>query len=206
MSEEEYWKTKWNKRELEEANDFARRSFSQIKDKNFKTLLDLGCGDGRDSLFFAKEGLNVTSVDFSESGIKKLNELIKEKELRNIKAIQTDIRKINFQDNSFDVIYAHLSLHYFDDEITTQVFDKLFRILKKDGLIFIKCKSVEDALYGQGEKVGEDMYRKGHLRHFFSEEYMKEKLRNFKILSVRKTSSVYHQYESNFIEAVGTKT
>ena len=77
MSEEEYWKTKWDKRGIEEANDFARRSFSQIKDKNFKTLLDLGCGDGRDSLFFAGEGLNVTSVDFSESGIKKLNELSK---------------------------------------------------------------------------------------------------------------------------------
>jgi len=205
MSEEEYWKTKWDKREIEEANDFARRSFSQIKDKDFKTLLDLGCGDGRDSLFFANEGLNVTSVDFSESGIKKLNELSKEKGLK-INTIQTDIRKIKFPDNSFDVIYAHLSLHYFDDEITTQIFEKLFRILKKGGLIFIKCKSVEGALYGQGENVGEDIYRKGHLRHFFSEEYMKEKLRNFKILSVRKTSSMYHQYESNFIEAVGTKT
>jgi len=205
MSEEEHWKTKWDKREIEEANDFARRSFSQIKDKDFKSLLDLGCGDGRDTLFFASKGLNVTSVDFSESGILKLNELIKKKSLSNIKAIQTDIRKINFSDDSFDVIYAHLSLHYFDDKITTQIFDKLSRILKKGGMIFIKCKSVEDALYGQGEKVGEDMYKKGHLRHFFSEDYMKEKLRNFKILDVRKTSSVYHQYKSNFIEAVATK-
>ena len=205
MSEEEYWKTKWDKREIEEANDFARRSFSQIKYNNFETLLDLGCGNGRDSLFFASEGLNVTSVDFSESGIKKLNELSKEKGLK-INTIQTDIRKINFPDDSFDVIYAHLILHYFNDEVTTKIFEKLFRILKKDGLIFIKCKSVEDALYGKGEKVGKDMYKKGHLRHFFSEEYMKEKLRDFKILEIRKTSSVYHQYESNFIEAIGTKT
>ncbi|MFP4645960.1 MAG: class I SAM-dependent methyltransferase [Candidatus Woesearchaeota archaeon] len=203
MSDKNTWDAIWESKELEEANEFARRSLSRIKDANLKTLLDLGCGDGRDSLFFASEGLTVTSVDYSENGIKKLNELSKEKGLK-INPIQTDMRKIDFPDNSFDVIYAHLSLHYFDDEETTMLFENLFRILKQDGLIFIKCKSVEDPLYGQGEKVGEHMYKKGHLRHFFSEEYMKEKLRDFNILSVRKTSSEYHQYESNFIEAVAT--
>lgn len=104
----------------------------------------------------------------------------------NINTIQIDIRKINFPENYFDVIYAHLSLHYFDDETTTQIFENLFRILKKKGLIFIKCKSIEDALYGKGEKVDENIYRKGHLRHFFSEKDMKEKLKNFKIIEIKK--------------------
>ncbi len=46
------------------------------------------------------------------------------------------------------------------------------------------------------------MYKKDHIRHFFSKNYMKEKLNKFKI---RKTSSIYHNYKSAFIEAVAKK-
>src|SRR3989344_5675814 len=187
MNQKEYWKTEWNKREAGSENNFARRIFSLIK-SNHKKLLDLGCGDGRDSIYFAKKGLNVTSVDFSESGIKKLNEKIKRLGIKNINAVRADIKKINFKDNSFDIIYAHLSLHYFDDKTTGKIFNNLYNILNFGGLIFIKCKSTEDSLCGQGEKVGEDMYFKNHLHHFFSKDYMKEKLGKFKILRIRKTS------------------
>ncbi len=205
MDEKEYWKTKWDKRKTQKTNNFAKRSYSHIKNKRFKTLLDIGCGDGKDSLYFTTKGFKVTSIDFSESGIRELDKLIAEKNIKNIKTIQKDIRKVNFPENSFDVIYAHLSLHYFDDKSTTQLFNKLSKILKKDGRIFIKCKSVEDALYKQGAKIEKDMYKKNHARHFFSKDYMKEKLKEFKIIRIRRTSSVYNIYKSAFIEAIATK-
>jgi ubiquinone/menaquinone biosynthesis C-methylase UbiE len=200
MNETTYWKNKWSNRIFEPANNFAKRSYKLIKAKNLKTLLDLGCGDGRDSIYFLNKGLQVTAVDFSKSGIEKL------KACQNkINCILKDIRNINFADNSFDAIYAHLTLHYFDDKTTTEIFNNLYKILKKGGLIFVKCKSTDDALCGKGKKVGENMYKKGHIRHFFTKEYMAEKLKKFKIIKVRKTSSVYHEYKSAFIEAVATK-
>lgn len=204
---EKYWKDKWKDRK-QPVNSFARRSFVLIKNlpagkagKKFKTLLEVGCGMGQDSLYFASKGFKVTALDFSESGIKKL----KVQKDKNVNYILKDLRSASFKNNSFDVIYAHLSLHYFNDLETAKIFKKLYKALKPGGYIFVKCKSIDDSLYGKGEKVGEDMYKKGHTRHFFSKEYMTEKLKVFKIIKIRKTSSVYHAYKSAFIEAMVQK-
>ena len=162
------WLNKWQNSKVGAVNNFARRSFSENKKHgDLKTLLDLGCGAGQDAVYFAKKGLQVTAADFSETGIKLVP-----KNIKNLKTICLDIRNLNLKPNSFDVIYAHLSLHYFNDNATTKIFNKLYDVLKKNGLIFIKCKSTDDALYGVGEKVAPNMFLKdSHIRHFFSKEY-----------------------------------
>lgn len=171
-----------------------------MKRKHSKTLLDVGCGNGKDTLYFFRKGIDVTAIDFSESGIRAL-----QSKHTGIHCMRKDLRTMRFKRNSFDAIYAHLSLHYFNDATTTAIFNTLYTILKKGGLLFVKCKSTDDALFGKGKKVGENMYTKGHMRHFFSKEYMKKKCARFTILNIRKTVSVYHQYKSSFIEAIATK-
>ena len=201
MDQRKLWGKKWNNAKILPANNFARRIFSLIRNKKYKTLLDLGCGLGQDSIYFAKKGFQVTAVDFSKSGLDKIPQNIK-----NLKIIQQDIKNLKFKSNSFDVIYTHLSLHYFSDEITTKIFNKLHLILKKKGIIFIKCKSTEDSLFGKGEKIAPNIFlRKNHVRHFFDKEYMRSKLSKFNILKIRKTSSIYHSYKSSFIEVIATK-
>ena len=41
-----------------------------------KELIELGCGNGRDSLFFAKNGINVTGIDASETAIDELRNTV----------------------------------------------------------------------------------------------------------------------------------
>lgn len=206
MNQQDLWKKIWSEPKQMASNNFARRSFSDIKNKPFKTLLDLGCGIGADSIFFSQHGLDVTSVDFSESGIQQLKEQVSAKNIDNITPVVMDISKLDFPPNSFDVIYAHLSLHYFDDQTTTSIFDEVHTILKPKGVFFVKCKSIEDSLYGVGQQVDKDMFdRDGHVRHFFSKEYMAEKLDRFDIIKIGKTSSTYSQYKSSFVEAIATK-
>lgn len=201
MRQARFWKNKPTKDILKKINTFAKRSLKLIKQKKLKTILDLGCGRSRDPIFFANNGLIVTALDVSKNRLVSL----KKKNIKNIKIEIQDIRDLEFPDNSFDVIYAHLSIHYFDDKTTDKIFNKLYKILKKDGLLLVKCKSTDDVMYGKGEKIENNFYNlNGHLRHFFDKNYMKEKLNKFKILKIRKTTSIYKR-KSSFIEAVATK-
>lgn len=200
-NQKKLWTNFWQNSKITTVNNFAKKSFSEIKKHNeFKTLLDLGCGTGQDANYFANKGLHVTAVDFSASGIQLIPKH------PNLKIINQDIQNINFTNNSFDVIYSHLSLHYFDNQTTTQIFNKLHSILSPGGLIFIKCKSTDDKLYGIGEKLESDIFCiNDHVRHFFSKNYMKEKIAKFSLLKIRKTSSIYHGHKSSFIEVIATK-
>jgi len=206
MDQKKLWQTKWSDRTSQlPPNNFAIRAYKVIKPKH-KNLLDLGSGNGRDSLYFTRKGIRVTVVDWSKSGLDQLRKLAKQKKIANLEVIPQDISQLRFKPNSFDVIYTHLSLHYFDDKTTKKIFNKLYSVLKKDGLLFVKCKSTDDALYGLGHKLEENTYSfRDHVRHFFDKDYMTVLLAKFQIIKVRRSSSVYHSYKSSFIEAIAKK-
>ena len=93
-------------------------------------VLDLGAGQGQDTKFFAEQGYQVISTDISDSAL----ELNKAKNPLTLKDKIT-VEKLDltsdfpFPDESFDVVYAHLSLHYFDHDTTTKIFDEIERVL-----------------------------------------------------------------------------
>jgi tellurite methyltransferase len=72
-------------------------------------VLDLGCGDGRNALYAASLGYDVTAVDISNAGVSKLNNLAK-MQGTDVKAIVQDMR--NYHPNEyFDVVISHGCLH-----------------------------------------------------------------------------------------------
>lgn len=197
----EIWKNKWHGRS-EPVNAFARTVVRRMGTGRGRRLLDVGCGNGQDSLYLAKAGFQVTATDFSESGIEILSERAAAHALPIDARLHDTAQKFPFESGYFDVVYAHLALHYFDDSMTRKVFCEMHRLLRKGGVLFVKCKSVDDSLYGKGENVGPDMYRSGHTRHFFSAEYLTSVLAEFEIVSLRKSASSYHGKRSAFVAAV----
>jgi tellurite methyltransferase len=68
-------------------------------------VLDLGCGEGKNSFFLANNGFDVTAVDISSVGIDKLKKFAKQKNL-NIKSKKADINNYLFSCEKFDAIFA----------------------------------------------------------------------------------------------------
>ena len=148
----------------------------------------------------------MTALDFSIASVESVRQKAKDAHIDSIHILQHDLsKKLPFPNGSFDAVYAHLSIHYFDDATTHRIIAEIGRVLKPGGLLCVKCKSVDDPLYGNGEEVGPDMFRTEHVRHFFRKEYMQSLLDDFKILSVRRVSYAYDKHRSAFIEAIARK-
>jgi ubiquinone/menaquinone biosynthesis C-methylase UbiE len=158
---------------------FALKALPYIQNNSFKTILELGAGQGRDMRLFSDNGLDVTAVDVSAYNVNHLRA-----HFPNAKIIHGDIKDISFPPASFDCIYARLSLHYFTDNDTTLIFERIFNILKPGGFFFAECKSLKDPKYGIGEKIEKDMYNDIYPLHFFSTDYFKEKAQKFNILEL----------------------
>lgn len=188
------------------ATSFANEIISLIPPAS--RILDIGCGIGNDSSYFATHGFTVVGTDFSEVVIRDNKDTFKHIPNLSFEILDTGKIPYPFEDHAFDVVYARLALHYFTDDMTRKVFEEIRRILKPGGYFCFTCKSTADVLYGKGEKIEDTMYEfEGHVRHFFSEEYTKELLQHqFDIVIMEsKKENVYGRENSAYIQVVARK-
>ncbi|MFC0558905.1 class I SAM-dependent methyltransferase [Halalkalibacter alkalisediminis] len=99
--------------------------------KKDQKVLDLCCGAGRHSRWFAKRGLNVTGIDLSNT---LLEEAKTQSQTLGIKYIRSDMRNITFN-NEFDIVVnLFTSFGYFeDDQDNERVFTRVYSSLKEGG-------------------------------------------------------------------------
>jgi ubiquinone/menaquinone biosynthesis C-methylase UbiE len=80
----------------------------EFKKHGVKKILELGCGQGRDTIFFASNGLDVVAVDSSHIAIDVLSKITKEKNLSIKAMIHNASKGIQFEDSYFDAVYSHM--------------------------------------------------------------------------------------------------
>lgn len=91
-------------------------------------ILDLGCGQGSDIEYLAKNGRIMVGLDYSTSQIKKAKNNLIESNIENVHLVRGDIRFLPFKPKSFDFIYSVLVMQYFKN--INQLIKEQKRILK----------------------------------------------------------------------------
>lgn len=83
-------------------------------------LLEIGCGEGRDSVFFAKNGYEVTAFDLTESGIEKARRLAEIHQVQ-VNFFRADLRQFRLEE-TYDVIYSSGVFHHIPKELREELF------------------------------------------------------------------------------------
>jgi SAM-dependent methyltransferase len=151
-------------------------------------LLELGGGQGRDTLYFGREGFQVTVVDYSQAGVEAITAKAEAAGLRErITPVRHDVREpLPFATGVFDCCYSHM---LFCMALTMpqleRLSDETCRVLKPGGLHVYTVRHTGDAHYGKGIHRGEDMYEVGgFIVHFFSAEKVRQLARGCEIVSI----------------------
>ena len=146
--------------------DDYKKDLDRYKNTKF---LDLGCGNGADTLYLIERGYKVISVDYSKEAVYNINHNIKGGEGK----ILDMNEKFTFKDNSFYIIIADICLHFFNEEKTIHIMNEIKRILNKGGLLISRVSSVNDKHFGagQGIELEKRYYDQGSwAQRYFNEE------------------------------------
>jgi len=138
--DEYYKKTKvevmpWYEKNLDHALE------NEIKTNNYNVgnFLDLGTGPGTQALQLSKYNFEVTGTDISQSAIDTAKKLSND-----VNFLVDDILNSKLSDKEFDFIFDRGIFHIFDVSQRPQYVKQINRILKDNGILFLKCMSIDE--------------------------------------------------------------
>ena len=166
----------------------AIKSAKIFKSHCINKVLEIGAGQGRDTLYLAKQGFKIDSLDYSKKAINDISEKIRKNSLGNLITPKVhDVRlPLPYKDECFEACYSHMlyCMAFSMNEIISLNSDVL-RILKKGGLNIFTVRNIFDGDYRNGIHRDEDLYENdGFIVHFFSIDKIKRLLDGFELIKI----------------------
>ena len=204
----EVWTSRWNKRYSDEAFAYGEEPNQYLKAQLEKlpigSILFPAEGEGRNAVFAAQLGWDVTAFDISQEGQKKAN-LLAEKKGVSIDYQVGPLEELSLEAGQFDaiaLIYAH-----FPAKIKSAYHQKLDTLLKKGGMIIFESFSKKHLAYVLAdEKVGGPK----DIDSLFSIDEIKADFPNYTIVElveqdIELSEGLYHNGVGSVIRFVGVK-
>lgn len=162
-----YWNTFYaTNKAVNEPSLFAQWVMQQME--TGKKVVDMGCGNGRDSIFFMEKGMDVYAVDASEVAIEHIAERYPDR----IHVENKDfISYLGRNNEKFDYLYSRFTIHAISEDEQNMCIQNAYKALKPNGKIFIEVRCTKDELYGKGSLVAKNtFFYNGHNRRFIEKD------------------------------------
>jgi tellurite methyltransferase len=168
-----YWDKYYNSNtpleSIKDPSTFARFCSEDFFSGEKLNIVDLGCGNGRDSVYFAQLGHNVYSIDQSlpahhNESCSDFGNLD-----NNLHFISGDF--INYDYSNFknvDVFYSRFTLHAIKANEEAIVLDSVFNNLSSNGIFAIEVRTINDPLFGVGDFISDTTFKTDHKRRFIN--------------------------------------
>jgi len=170
------------------ADPLARKSLRHME--SVGRLLDVGCGEGADSVFFAKKGFRVTAIDNNESYLGRLRRFVADNGYGGISVIYGDVISYPYRKNYFDVINCLLVGCCMKRSEFEKLVVTLKQTIKRSGIIIMSLRNYLDEEFSEyvaSEKMLEpNTFRKKEdcckIRYFIEKNRLRESFSDFEVM------------------------
>ena len=116
-------------------------------------ILDLGCGPGRDTLFYRSRGFQVIGADLSFGMLEEARRRVPEGQF-----IQADMRRLPLKSASFEAIWASASFLHLPKQSAGLALAEMERVLTKEGWLYLAVKRGEAESWREPEDAAARFY------------------------------------------------
>lgn len=153
-------------------------------------VLEMGCGPGRNAIYFAEKGCDVDAIDLSEQSLQWATERAKEREV-NINFIHNNIFDVQIEEETYDIVYDSGCFHHIAPHRRTNYLELIKKALKPGGYFAITC-FVQGGELGGSDITDWEVYRLRSLNGGlgFTEEKLRTIFFEFEEIEIRRMKDV----------------
>jgi len=184
INNKKFWNEFYKKKlSVLKPSPFARFVYSKLNKKKNISVLDIGCGNGRDTIFFLKKKLLAIGIDHSKSAISILKKKYKNN-FYHLDACKSFKKK--FKINKFDIIYARFFIHSISLRQEKFFFKNVIKFKNLNSKTFVEFRTTKDDLFKKGKNLKDNITFTDHYRRFIRIKDFKKRISSygFKIDSI----------------------